>query len=306
MNDPLSHFFPRDTVQSVGLIPRHFPFSGTNNAIKYFRHALALDEHRVKFIPFFYSRPVNGQSPNDDVHQRTERKMHSWTALEYEYRQNSITGPDTDVEEVFFAGAHCGACLDSFTRSQLSLFTLHLSDVGGGSVRNGERNSLARIPLRWMIRECFKNNSDIIFDAHMLKNEVGLDANDVDSIIKAPDPLPAETYHLDPRDSEQENRTALPRIAASFSSGVNFPFRWARGKLEALRPNGSPHASTSKSQTLPYQGEAQEELNDALHPIHDELDVCWYWKIMEWIPCESFPLDSYFTVTISYGASRGN
>ena len=42
-------------------------------------------------------------------------------------------------------------------------------------MKNGERYSLAHIPLRWMIRECFKTKTGIIFDAHMLKYETGLD-----------------------------------------------------------------------------------------------------------------------------------
>ena len=53
-------------------------------------------------------------------------------------------------------------------------------------MNNGTRNSLARIPLRWMIRECFKARTGIIFDAYMLKNEVGLDINSID---EAPKPL---------------------------------------------------------------------------------------------------------------------
>ncbi|KAG9085358.1 hypothetical protein FRC07_013392, partial [Ceratobasidium sp. 392] len=47
-----------------------------------------------------------------------------------------ISREETNVEEVWFAGAH--------------------TDVGGGSVKNGERYSLARISLRWMVRQCFK------------------------------------------------------------------------------------------------------------------------------------------------------
>ncbi|KAJ7863347.1 hypothetical protein B0H14DRAFT_2280318, partial [Mycena olivaceomarginata] len=46
--------------------------------------------------------------------------------------------------------------------------------VGGGSVRNDTRYSLARIPLWWMIRECFKADTGIIFDAQRLQ-ELGLD-----------------------------------------------------------------------------------------------------------------------------------
>lgn len=46
-------------------------------------------------------------------------------------------------------------------------------DVGGGSVLNDTPHALARIPLRWMIRECFKCNTGIVFDAVMLQ-QIGL------------------------------------------------------------------------------------------------------------------------------------
>ena len=39
----------RDTVCSVGIIPRRLPFVGSNTAIRTFRHALSLDERRAKF-----------------------------------------------------------------------------------------------------------------------------------------------------------------------------------------------------------------------------------------------------------------
>ena len=43
--------FGRDTVASVGLISRELPFTESNTAIKTFRHAVSLDECRVKFRP---------------------------------------------------------------------------------------------------------------------------------------------------------------------------------------------------------------------------------------------------------------
>lgn len=45
-----------DTVASVGLIPRHLPFTKSNTAIKTFRHAISLDEHRAKFKPNTYQK----------------------------------------------------------------------------------------------------------------------------------------------------------------------------------------------------------------------------------------------------------
>ena len=37
----------RDTVDAVGLIPHRLPFTQVNDNIKYFRHAISLDERRV-------------------------------------------------------------------------------------------------------------------------------------------------------------------------------------------------------------------------------------------------------------------
>jgi hypothetical protein len=79
-------------VHSVGIIEKHLPFSGTNNAILFFRHALSLDERRVKFRPFFYS---GGKAKNDG-------KVHI-----FEAEENSKFA-ETNFKEVFFAGAHCG------------------------------------------------------------------------------------------------------------------------------------------------------------------------------------------------------
>ncbi|KAJ7907468.1 hypothetical protein B0H13DRAFT_2332385 [Mycena leptocephala] len=58
------------------------------------------------------------------------------------------------VKEVWFAGCHC--------------------DVGGGSVLNGTRPNLAHIPLRWMIRECFKARTGVLFSATKLV-ELGIE-----------------------------------------------------------------------------------------------------------------------------------
>jgi len=113
---PISH--PRrDTVQSVGVIPKHLPFSTSNNAILHFRHALALDECRVRFIPSFYAGGIPKRT-DSEVSEHSEvisqngapRMEREWSGAssEYENQVNAMTGPDTDVEEVFFAGAHCG------------------------------------------------------------------------------------------------------------------------------------------------------------------------------------------------------
>ncbi|KAI0755060.1 hypothetical protein C8Q80DRAFT_407644 [Daedaleopsis nitida] len=50
-----------ETVSSVGVIMgRTLPFTTSNTTIKTFRHALSLDEHRVRFLPNLYHRPEPG------------------------------------------------------------------------------------------------------------------------------------------------------------------------------------------------------------------------------------------------------
>ena len=47
-------YYLRDTVDSVGLIPKQLPFTASNNGIiRTFRHAISLDERRAKFKPNF-------------------------------------------------------------------------------------------------------------------------------------------------------------------------------------------------------------------------------------------------------------
>ena len=44
-----SELLSRDTVNSVGLIPRRLPFATSNTIVGTFRHAVSLDERRAKF-----------------------------------------------------------------------------------------------------------------------------------------------------------------------------------------------------------------------------------------------------------------
>jgi hypothetical protein len=88
----------------------------------------------------------------------------------------------TNVKEVWFAGAHC--------------------DVGGGSVKNGTPHALARIPLRWMIKETFRCNTGILYQTHHF-DEVGLDPHTVwPKVIDTPRP---STFTYKPLSEEPAN-----------------------------------------------------------------------------------------------------
>lgn len=129
---PPTHY--RDTVASVGLVPRHLPFTTSNTAIRYFRHAIALDEHRAKFRANHFQKspphrhalgtqpgemprsnqkqrhpqPANGGAEPHHPHSHEGQKPGS-KHLERDYDQGAV---ETDVLEVWFAGCHTGSfCL---------------------------------------------------------------------------------------------------------------------------------------------------------------------------------------------------
>lgn len=106
----------RDTVRSVGLVSRTLPFVESNTAIKTFRHAVSLDERRVKFRPRLYGDVK--ASPTDDIVKRdTEDAAESAERKRWQQRARgkkaesttvSQTLRQTDWDEVWFAGCHIG------------------------------------------------------------------------------------------------------------------------------------------------------------------------------------------------------
>ncbi|KAF8594073.1 hypothetical protein BDV93DRAFT_535126 [Ceratobasidium sp. AG-I] len=254
-----------DTVNSVGIIPRELPFAKSNYLIRVFRHAVALDERRAKFKANLWGRTsaedeklgdagkrgkyhrqksngggmwsyVTGGGKQDEEeeedgeeheHQHEDRKGkkdtshhhgHDWSATADKAHQ-------TDVKEVWFSGAHC--------------------DVGGGSVPNETPNNLARIPLRWMIRECFLNNTGILFHSSEL-DEIGISPASLWPVVKIP----------------------TPPVAS-----------------DATAVEGNPPKTTSKlvPATPVRLGSVVDEL-DALCPIYDQLSIAKWWWILELLP----------------------
>lgn len=94
----------RDTVQSVGLVGKKLPFTVSNNAVRSFRHALALDERRAKFHPSTFRAPTALEEKL--VHDPTGDKIRKKMA---QHHDDTWLEEPTDVEEVWFAGCHCGA-----------------------------------------------------------------------------------------------------------------------------------------------------------------------------------------------------
>ncbi|TFK33616.1 hypothetical protein BDQ12DRAFT_766453 [Crucibulum laeve] len=259
-----------DTVNSVGLFPRRLPFTTSNTIVRTFRHAVSLDERRAKFKANLWNRPnkkevklaVNtalggtSPSPTDGSTPTTPTATESpatstvskgegsstlkkgpkpvkkpaskLRALERLYSHDRAT--PTDIDEVWFSGCHC--------------------DVGGGSVANETKPNLARIPLRWMIRECFKTDTGIMFSANGLQS-VGLDPV---ALLENPSQRPP----------------ALPVGSCRIQAIPKKP-------LDAEVQAANNLAETSLT-------EEEFELRDAMSPVYDQLSLRWVWWILELIP----------------------
>ncbi|KAH8987402.1 hypothetical protein EDB86DRAFT_3082313 [Lactarius hatsudake] len=131
-----------DTVASTG-INGPLPFAGANATIRVFRHALALDEHRVNFIAEYYhgDSEESGLGPSSEEEQVSNVPGNASKITPHEM------GEVTDVKEVWFAGCH--------------------ADVGGGMHVN-KKKALSDISLRWMVRELARAGVKVIFDEKAL------------------------------------------------------------------------------------------------------------------------------------------
>ena len=134
-------------------------------------------------------------------------------------------------------------------------------DVGGGSVGNATRHTLARIPLRWMVRECFKAHTGILFYSDKLR-EIGLDPDKLypyPRMWTRPDPLRVEGHKI-----QNPPRDPIPIKVQKF-------LKWQQenpDQVEVTEPLGS---------------EEEEELRDALSPKYDQLKLAKWWYALEWM-----------------------
>jgi hypothetical protein len=163
---------------------------------------------------------------------------------ETDVKGSSIYLPDLillliQMLEVWFAGAHC--------------------DVGGGSVLNETKNDLARIPLRWMIRECFVNNTGILFHSSELA-EIGLSPCSLWPVVKipvppTPPPMVQVKHELEPTDGTLVDS-----------------------------PPATPLPGNPLLPLTPLTLASLEDANDAVMPIYDQLTIAKWWWILEAMP----------------------
>lgn len=151
-----------------------------------------------------------------------------------------------------------------FTVERASLTCLSL-DVGGGSVSNKTRHSLARIPLRWMIREIFKAQTGILFITERL-TEIGIDPSSLyPFVIPRPNALPVGESKI--RKHPVKEIPIRPHMV--------------------LTKNRPTVADVSKPPPVTMlASEEEEELMDALSPMYDQLKLKKGWWLLEIVPLQ--------------------
>jgi hypothetical protein len=139
--------------------------------------------------------------------------------------------------------------------------TDHAADVGGGSVSNDTRNSLARIPLRWMIREIFKAEVGILFHREMFK-DIGMDPEMLCPHVRE---RPDIIYHQPPSTSTHDSPNSMVQ--------------------------GLPKLSDPADIYSDFVSEEHEDIADAISPKNDELRRNSLWWILEVLPQQVFYQD---------------
>lgn len=258
-----------DSVASVGFIPRQLPLSTTpGNKPRYFRHAMALDERRAKFKvcrhqtwdlrkeqqperAFGISKDQNDTPPWTQDTRYGEHYHPNVTDEEYERLAEADDDFDTDVLEVWFAGAH--------------------ADIGGGAVANEKRHKLAQIPLRWMIRQAFECDTGIIFKTKKLA-EFGLDVHTLWPKYRR---LDAPTHGPPPSVLEKYDKGLPPRSIR-------------RSKLVPIDKveNGERFYHLKSHTDEDWTPELVEDFFDAMSPLNDQLVQAPRWWILEAWPVE--------------------
>ncbi|KAJ7471879.1 hypothetical protein FB451DRAFT_310413 [Mycena latifolia] len=215
---------------------------------------------RAKALPFTAS--------NSSV--RTFRQAVSLDEHRARFRSNMWNPPSTDpkkqprpvvtdVDQVWFSGCH--------------------ADVGGGSVPNGTRPNLADIPLRWMVRECFKANTGMMFDAAKIA-AIGIAPDSLYPVVK---PRPA-ALECTPDLRVSTKPILKPGVLSRTSSWLA---SWFKTPPKPAEPDFSVYATYS---------EEKLDLVDALAPIYDQLVI----NRVQWGGLELLPLQMWSVVNRAF------
>lgn len=122
-----------------------------------FRHALALDELRVKFMPeYFHEMNSQRGEGNGDISKYIVQKTDATDSDQHHspVTKNSNETTTSDIKEVWFTGSHSDVCV-SFRSSGLG--SSHRILCRGGMNRSGKSYQAGNVSLLWMRWEAAAN-----------------------------------------------------------------------------------------------------------------------------------------------------
>lgn len=108
--------------------------------------------------------------------------------------------------------------------------------MGGGSVPNDERHTLARIPLRWMVRQCFLTNTGIKFHADLLR-KIGMNPDTLYPAVKdRPDAIYAPVFKsLGDHPEKTGDNTERPKREEKEAKGTDKTLRMSTLKFSSFK-----------------------------------------------------------------------
>jgi len=256
-------------VASIGLLLSPTLSFTSSDTIKYFRHAISLDEHRSKYGIVLW-QPVNESLYPDP------------------------TRPENDIEgviEMWFAGVHSGQF--DFTHLELRQCEFQLtysttpliSDVGGSSVKDEEAHSLGHITFRWMMQEIDRTDCGILFDYHAIR-ELGVPSDCVPPPSTKQGPIAAGLHSIisepapDSKSSSSSSSSSSQRPSPHTNAGFLSFLRTVKHKVKTFTRKGN----VQTKETLPDQASkpcADLDAIDVLEPIHDQLVANPLWWILQ-------------------------
>ena len=143
---------------------------------------------------------------------------------------------------------------------------------------------VSRIPLRWMIRETFRTNTGIMFHSEGLRR-IGLDPSRLYKTVR--DRPPAVVLGGDEtwREGEPVDLTWRSRLSSWWRGGGSVGSEGRRVFSRVSGVDGKIAVDVhSKDGLVVKSSEEEEDLKDALTPMHDKLRIRWVWWILEILP----------------------
>ncbi|KAI1350587.1 hypothetical protein F5Y01DRAFT_146572 [Xylaria sp. FL0043] len=283
-----------DCVASVGFFPRKLPFSKTaTNTVRYFRHAMALDEHRAKFKVCHWENEQTDTTPDmkrrETVDLTPAGRLRRHFSLDRRFKHQKLPAgmsgkqpqgasnnnqaddsSDDGWDLKFQAQEKANHRYREFTTDALEVWFMGAhADIGGGAVRNESRHMLSRIPLRWMLRQCFECDTGILFDMARLA-EQGLDV-----------------ANLWPEYQPPMKPTAgpPPRLMTKYNKKILAPIQ-RRSTFLPIGPEGYTIDDAPTCEDLNYilPSESDEDHFDAMQPPNDMLKIVKSWWVLELWP----------------------